>query len=130
MSTVTIPPGVIPRVREGAFSALRDCAQAIDQAGHDPGAHEQVRARLQGMWRLLDAIGWTSAKDGPVVRLRIDPGEHAHALLAALELMLPLLEGWVADLPEFDPRRHVKQAEVQAVRDFAAQVRAHVGGQR
>jgi hypothetical protein len=130
MSTLTIPPGVIARVREGAFSALRDCAEAIDQAGRDPGAHEQVRARLQGMWRLLDAIGWTSPDDRPVVEVEVDPGEHAQALLAALEPMLPLLEGWLADLPEFDPRLPAKQAEVQAVRDFAARVRAQVGGQR
>jgi hypothetical protein len=130
MSTVTIPPEVIARVREGAFSALRDCAEAIDQAGHDPGAHEQARVRLQGVWRLLDAIGWTSAKDHPVVGVKIDPGEHAQALLATLEPMLPLLEDWLADLPEFDPRLAGKQAEVQAVRDFAARVRAQGGGQR
>jgi hypothetical protein len=130
MSTLTIPPGVIASVREGAFSTLRDCAQAIDQAGRDPLAHEQVRARLQGMWRLLDEIGWTSAKDRPVVGVQVDPGEHAQALLAALEPMLPLLEGWLADLPEFDPRRASKQAEVQAVREFVARVSAQVGGQR
>ncbi|HXN39373.1 MAG TPA: hypothetical protein VN892_15140 [Solirubrobacteraceae bacterium] len=129
MSTVTIPPGVIARVREGAFSALRDCAEGIDQAGRDPGEHEQVRARLRGMWRLLDAIGWTSPDDHSVVGLQVDPGEHAQALLVALDPILALLEGWLADLPEFDPRRPAKQAEVQAVREFTARVRG-VGGQR
>jgi hypothetical protein len=129
MSTVTIPPHVIPRVREGAYSTLRDCAEGIDQAGDDPGGHERVRRRLQATWRLLDAIGWTSA-DRPRMAVKIDPRDHSEALLAALEPMLPPLEGWLGDLPESDTRRPAKQAEVDAVRDFAAHVRGHVGGQR
>jgi hypothetical protein len=58
MSTITIPANAIGRVREGAVRALSDCAEGIDHAGADRDAEHRVRRDLEGVWRLLDAIGW------------------------------------------------------------------------
>lgn len=130
MSTTVIPPPVISRVREGAFSGLRDCAEGIDHAGYDPDEHERVRQRLQATWRLLDVIGWSAGDDQLVTGVEIDASQHGEALLTALGIMLPLLEGWLQDIPDFDSRRPGKQAEVESMREFEAQVRRHTGRQR
>lgn len=129
MNTLTIPPRVIPRVRDGAFAGLRNCAEGIDQAGRDLGEHERVRRRLRATWRLLDAIGWSST-DPPVVGMEIDVCEHGGALLAALEPMLTLLGGWLGEIPAGDPRLPARRAELEAVREIVAQTRREAGGQR
>jgi hypothetical protein len=116
MSTITIAPLVLPRVREGALTALLDCAEAIDQAGRDPGEHQRIRERLQATWRLLDEIRWNSEDDRPGVGAQIDTDEHRQALFAATQIMLPLLDGWLQELPAGDPRRPGRQAELNATR--------------
>jgi hypothetical protein len=113
-STITIPAHAIGRVREGAVRALHDCAEGIDQAGGDPSAQRRVRHELEGVWRLLDAIGWDAHT--PVAGVAIDPARQGEALFAVLGKMLPLLEGWLAEFPAEDPRRPHRRAEIDTLR--------------
>ncbi len=113
-STITIPAHAIGRVREGAVRALHDCAEGIDHAGSDRAAQQRVRHDLERVWRLLDAIGW--AAETPVAGVPIDPVRHGEALLTLLGKMLPVMEGWLADFPEDDPRRPHRRAEIDTLR--------------
>jgi hypothetical protein len=113
-STITIPANAIGRVREGAVRALHDCAEGIDHAGSDRAAQHRVRHDLEGVWRLLDAIGWGA--ETPVAGLPIEPARHGEALLTLLGKMLPVLEGWLAEFPPEDPRRPHRRAEIDSLR--------------
>lgn len=116
MSTITIPANAIGRVREGAVRALHDCAEGIDQAGGDRSAQHRVRHDLEGVWMLLDAIGWGAQT--PVAGVQVDSAWNGEALLTVLGKMLPLLEGWLADFPGDDPRWPHRRAEIDTLRDL------------
>jgi hypothetical protein len=116
MSSITIPANAIGRVREGAVRALHDCAEGIDQAGSHRASQQRVRHDLEGVWRLLDTIGWDA--DPPAAGVPIDPVRHGEALLTLLGRMLPVMEEWVADFPEGDPRRPHRRAEIDTLHDL------------
>jgi hypothetical protein len=89
-------------LREGAYAVSRDVAEAIDQS-------EDLCvccARIAGVCRLLDVIGWT--REDPARDTEVDFGVHAGTLRAVAALMLPLLSDW-------GEREHY-----EALRDFAA----------
>jgi hypothetical protein len=103
MLVITIPGVLFDPLREGGYAASRDVAEAIDH-GVDLAV---CRARLAGVCRLLDVIGWT--REDPAVDTEVDFGVHAGTLRAAVEIMLPLLR-------DADGERD----RYEALRDFAA----------
>jgi hypothetical protein len=103
MLVITIPGVLFDPLREGAYAVSRDVAEAIDHG-------EELcvcRARLAGVCRLLDVIGWT--REDPVADTEVDFGVHAGTLRAAVEIMLPLLRDADGERERFE-----------ALRDFAA----------
>jgi hypothetical protein len=116
MNTITIPANAIARVREGAVRALHDCAEGIDQAGGNRDAQHRVRRNLEGVWGLLDAIGWGART--PAAGVQVDPARNGEALLTVVSKMLPVLEEWLADFPGDDPRWPHRRAEIDTLRDL------------
>jgi len=81
----------------------------------------RLRGRLEGLWRLLDAIGWSDEEDvGEPVRLNVR--EHEAALREALGEILPLLTKWLSELPADAPDRAEREAEHTQVRMFSEMV--------
>jgi hypothetical protein len=103
MFVITVPGVLFDPLREGAYAASRDVAEAIDH-GEELAV---CRARLAGVCRLLDMIGWT--REDLAADTEVDFGVHAGTLRAAVEIMLPLLR-------EADGERE----RYEALRDFAA----------
>lgn len=103
MLVITIPGVLFEPLREGAYAASRDVAEAIDHS-EDLAV---CRARLAGVCRLLDVIGWTC--EDPAADTEVDFGVHAGTLRVAVEIMLPLLR-------DADGERE----RYEALRDFAA----------
>jgi hypothetical protein len=85
MLVITIPGLLLEPLREGAYAASRDVAEAIDHMED----LRSCRARLAGVCRLLDVIGWSG--EGPVRELEVDFGVHGGTLRAATKVMLPVL---------------------------------------
>jgi hypothetical protein len=102
MFVITVPGVLFESLREGAYALSRDVAEEIEH-GEDL---DVCRARLAGVCRLLDVVGWTS--EDPAADVEVDFAVHAGTLRAVAELMLPLMSGW--DEPE----------RYEALRDFAA----------
>jgi hypothetical protein len=102
MLVITIPGVLFDPLREGAYAASRDVAEAIDH-----GENLAVcRARLAGVCQLLDVIGWSG--EYPATDTEVDYAVHAGTLRASVGLMLALMSGW--EEPE----------GYEALRDFAA----------
>jgi hypothetical protein len=85
MSTITIPCVLIEAIREGAYAVSRDVAEAIDH-GEDLRV---CRERLDGVCRLLEAVGSTRAD--PSTDTDVDLDVHAATLRPLAAIMLPLL---------------------------------------
>jgi hypothetical protein len=102
MLVITIPGVLYEPLRAGAYALSRDVAEAIDH-GEDLNV---CHARLAGICRLLDVIGWT--REDAATDAEVDFGVHAGTLRAAVALMLPLMDG------RDEPERY------EALRDFAA----------
>jgi hypothetical protein len=123
-STVIVPARVIPRVREGLYSRAAEVSELIDRASmqgdreEDPSVFVEARRRLDATWRLLDAIGWRNTDDEGDVEVDV---AHARMLLAAVGVMLPLLAGWLSDLPDRQERA-VEQREYNECLAFQAQL--------
>ncbi len=102
MLIITIPGVFYEPLREGAYALSLDVAEAIEH-----GQNLNVcRARLAGICRLLDVIGWT--REDAATDVEVDLGVHAGTLRAVVALMLPLMDG------RDEPERY------EALRDFAA----------
>jgi hypothetical protein len=127
-TTHVIPALVVPRVREGTYTRIHDLGDALVDGSRranrddDPAALLKLREQLDGVWRLLDAIGWRTAEDHAVV---VVYAEHMAAVRAAVEEMLPLMAEWLAD----DPDKPGREQEYQALSEFAATLRSVGRGQ-
>jgi len=109
MTSITIPGVLIAPLREGAFAASRDVAEAIDHG-------ERLRAcgaRLAGVCRLLDAIGWT--QDETASDVEVDLGVNAATLRRAVEIMLPLLRASERERELYEALREFASAELPAM---------------
>jgi hypothetical protein len=102
MFVITIPGVLFESLREGVYAVSHDVAEAVDQS-EDLSI---CRARLDGVCRLLDVIGWT--REDPAKDTQVDWGVHAGTLRAAVAVMLPLLSDWG------------EHARHEALRDFVA----------
>jgi hypothetical protein len=111
---------VVPGVRQGLLTLL--AADAETMAGalvtRDWRVHEIAgpRARMERCWALLDEIGWSGAPE----TLELDAGKHGGTLGEACAVIVPLLEGWVAETPPDDPRVAARAAALDGLRELAA----------
>jgi hypothetical protein len=85
MLVITIPGLLLEPLREGAYVVSRDVAEAIDHMQD----LRSCRARLDGVCRLLDVIGWN--RQHAAVDTEVDFGVHSGTLRAVAEVMLPVL---------------------------------------
>jgi hypothetical protein len=117
MSTeIPIPVAVAPRLREGAKSLMRTLGCDLEDAVDDPPAFGELHERLRGVWGLLDVIGWSDEDDHGEATVDLD--EHSAALLAALDEILPMLAGWLAEMADDDPDKPSREAEYRLVAQF------------
>jgi hypothetical protein len=125
--TTTIPEAVLPRVREGLYTLVADiCERADDAAGDrdrevDPSAYIEIRRRLEDAWSLLDSAGWTALDNSAAVR--VDVKRHGQALLAAVEVMLPMMAVWLREMADGDPDKKARADEQLRVQRFGESVR-------
>jgi hypothetical protein len=124
-STLTIPPAIRPLLREGLYVRLGDLGTEHSSfalaGGRKHEALIQTRTQLERAWRLLDKIGWTNNQDARVLALSI--GEDGAIVLGAIEFMVSLLNGWLAEMDPADPRKPDRADELQVTRLFAAHTR-------
>src|ERR1700677_2983073 len=123
--TLTVPPNLVGRVREGTYGLL--AAEAIVRSAH---AHEQPEpmshTNLEHASALPGRLGWTGDQDSGEAIERAP--EHSTALHAAIETMVPLLAGWLDDLDLADARRPDRAEELRLVRQFAVGLEGDRGG--
>jgi hypothetical protein len=126
---LTVPPNLVPRVREGTYGLLVVAAEAIVDSAHVHEPPEPTsRAGLEHALTMLDRLGWTSDQDtGQAIEL--DP-EHRTALHAAIEVQLPLLAQWLGDLDPDDRSRPDRAEELRLIRQFAVGLEGERGGPR
>jgi hypothetical protein len=115
MSTLTIPPRVVPHIRAGAQVQIAEAAEqlatVIGQAmsrGIPPASEQQ---RLSQAWALVDLLGWSDEAGEPV---ELDVREHGEALGAALDGNAERLAELVADTDD-SPQR---ASDLQELREF------------
>jgi hypothetical protein len=126
-SILTVPQEVIPRLREGVRLQLAHGAEAVHREvaawpkGEPPLAG---RALMDSAWSVIDLIGWTGDVPGSI---ELDLAENGAVLLAAVEQIVPLVEGWLDELDPVDPRREQRADELRLLLQFQVQVRGVVG---
>ncbi len=125
-TTLTIPPQIVLRLREGANLQLAHAAYeiaalvlAVDKEA-PPLEDRRYMARL---WALLDAIGWSGAVAGPI---ELDLDEHSPALLIAVGEIEPHLVELLAEMPDEDKRKPSRTDELHAMQQFADAARRAV----
>lgn len=118
MSTLTIPPRVVPYIRAGAQVQIADAAEqlatVIGEAmsrGIPPASEQQ---RLSQAWALVDLLGWPDEAGEPV---ELDVREHGEALCAALDGNAERLAELVADTDD-GPQRASRASDLQELREF------------
>jgi hypothetical protein len=124
-NTLILPAGLLACVREGAVAVARDVAEVIDHA-QGRGGLLAARDRLSGVCALLECIDLTSRDDAAGVE--VDVCEHALTLAAAVEVMSPVLQTGLAELPEDDPARLEREEEYRLLCQFEAGLRRGMAG--
>jgi hypothetical protein len=124
--TLTIPPNLVPRVREGTYGLLAVAAGAIEQSAQ---AHEQPEAisltHQEHALALLARLGWSSNQDSEqAIELA---REHRASLHAAVEAMIPLLAGWLDELDPDDASRPRRAEELRLIRQFVLELEGERG---
>jgi hypothetical protein len=120
-STLQIPPAVIPRLREATRPVMELLGDELESAANDPTTFDQLHARLAGIWALLDVIGWSEEEDTGEP-LEVDAGEHAGALTASLDAIIPMLAQWLTELDD-DEDKPSRENEYTRMQQFEASVR-------
>lgn len=115
-SNIPIPGVVVPRLREGANAVMRSLSCELEDTADDPPAFGKLHDQLRGMWGLLDVIGWSDEDDGS--EADVDLHEHSAAVTAALDLILPLLADWLAEMADDDKDKPSREDEYRLVRQF------------
>jgi len=125
-STLTIPPQVVPRVREGAHLQL---AQRANEIRHTAEAFEkdqpplESRADMERTWALLDILGWAGHVPPSI---ELDMHKHSTALIAALDAIVPDMARWLSEMSDEDERKSDREDEYLAIREFETTARSAV----
>jgi hypothetical protein len=122
-NTLTIPPHVVPRLREGAHLQLARGADAIRHAAQAFEKDEpplEGREEMERTWALLDVLGWAGAAPPPI---ELDMRRHSIALIAALDEIVPDLARWLSEMSDQDERRPSRKDEYQAMCEFEGAAR-------
>ncbi len=117
-NTLTIPPHVVPRLREGAHLQLARGADAIRHAAQAFQKDEpplEGREDMERTWALLDVLGWAGAAP-PLIEL--DMRHHSTPLIAALDEIVPDMARWISEMSDEDERQPSRKDEYQAMREF------------
>jgi hypothetical protein len=110
-ATLTIPPRLVERVREGAFALLAAPAEAIVAGALVAALPEpETRRQLQGALALLDLL---DSDTGAMLEVPASP-----LLLASVEDILPKLQAWFDELDATDERRPGWTEELRLLRQF------------
>jgi hypothetical protein len=124
---LTVPPNLVPRVRECTYGLLAVAAAATVRSTY---ANEQPeptsRTNLEHALVILDRLGWTSDQ-GTKQAIELDPG-HSTALYAAIEAEVPLLAEWLGDLDPDDTSRPDRAEELRLIRQCAVGLEGERGG--
>ena len=107
-------------MQEGASALARDVAQAIDN-GED--LRDSAR-QLQAIAALQDALG-----EDTDAMLMLDVAEQGDMLRCAVEVMVPMLAGWLGEMDAADPRRSEREDELRLMRQLAPQLSRAKGGE-
>ncbi len=87
--TITIPPELVPLLRDGLYFDLHGCVGETSalvepcDRGDIRAEVEERFARAEATRRLLDVVGWYEPEEGPPP-VEVDVREHREALLRAL----------------------------------------------
>jgi hypothetical protein len=125
-STLMIPPTVQTRLREGLFVRLGDLGIAhstfarVHNREHE--AIAETRRQLEGVWRLLDKIGWIDGDDAQMLTLSVATEEGA-MVLAVMDFMVSLLAEWLDEMDPADPRKPERADELRVMRLFVGHTR-------
>jgi hypothetical protein len=122
-NTLTIPPQVVPRLREGAHLQLARGADAIRYAAQASDKDEpplEGREDMERTWALLDVLGWAGVAPPPI---ELDMRHHSTALIAALDEIVPDLARWLSEMSGEDERGPSRKDEYQAMREFEGAAR-------
>lgn len=128
---IEIPADLVDEVRRGAWRELHLVAEAVIDVGLVPGVHTTLKQRqehrtsAEGVWALLDCLGWTN--DDQQRDLQLDASRHAMALRAALGRASDDLECWLTDTDDSRdvPRRSQVAAKARALRELATSLQGH-----
>jgi hypothetical protein len=88
--TITIPPELVPLLRDGLYFDLHGCLDETSalveprDRGNIRAEVEERLARAEATRRLLDVVGWYEPEEGPPP-VEVDVREHREALLRALQ---------------------------------------------
>jgi hypothetical protein len=94
---VTVPAGIVDRLREATFAAVGKAGEAINEAAFAKGRGENAKwfhgpmTALEELFALLDVLGWTET--GPPVGVEIFLWADGRALMMALQEALGFAEG-------------------------------------
>jgi hypothetical protein len=117
---VRLDPAIIPGLRQGLLTLLAADAElmagALVTRDWRPQEIAAPRARTERCWALLDAVGW----DGSPKALDVDADDHGETVREACAVIVPLLEGWLAETPGDDPRVAPRLAVLTGLRELSA----------
>ena len=117
-----LDPAIVPGLRQGLLTLLAADAElmagALVTRDWRPREIAEPRARTERCWSLLDTIGW----DGRPLALEVEADEHGPTAAEACAVIVPLLEGWLAETPAEDPRVPSRLAVLAGLRDLAAKL--------
>jgi hypothetical protein len=124
--TLLVPSSLIQTIREGAYGLLASASDDIARSSHSQVRPEpDTRLRLDQAWALLDRLGWMPCAV-EAEQMQISIAEHGETLLAAVDVIVPLLEGWLDDMDPADSQKPEGADAVRLTRQFQVQARQAV----
>jgi hypothetical protein len=120
---ITVPPQVIPRLREGAQLQLSFAAHEIAasaQALHRDDPPLEERRKMDRLWALLYLLGWSRVVSEPI---ELDLHEHCLALLIAVDEIGLHMQTSLDEMPDDDQRKLGRTDELRAMHEFESAAR-------
>jgi hypothetical protein len=129
MSTLMIPPAVVPRLREGVLAHLETLGDRIAGATWYQEKCEALFEQVEEQWALLDVIGWSVEEDtGEMIEADIAPVGKAMKFVA--DDMTVSMVRWFGEMDENEPERPARAEELRLMQQFRVQVRRARKGRR
>jgi len=132
---ITVPAGLVGRVRNSVFGELggaaHDVGQACERWGREqhPEWFVQCLASFDLARALMDHVGWSEAR--PSVAAQIDPAVYGGLLLAALRGEVEIDDAALEDVEKGRITDPVKVAEIRErsvrMREYLASVEGELG---